>query len=118
MAAIDNTSSISSVERSTITPILLARGLRDFGDGFVAVLLPVYLTMLGLSPFQVGVLATAALLGSSLLTLSVGLLGARYDYRGLLLAAACLMIATGVAFSSINEYAALLVVAFAGTINP
>lgn len=118
MAAIDNTSSISSVERSTITPILLARGLRDFGDGFVAVLLPVYLTMLGMSPFQVGVLATAALLGSSLLTLSVGLLGARYDYRGLLLAAACLMIATGVAFSSINEYAALLVVAFAGTINP
>jgi MFS family permease len=118
MTAIEDASSISSVERSTIIPVLLARGLRDFGDGFVAVLLPVYLTMLGLSPFEVGVLATVALLGSSLLTLAVGLLGARYDYRGLLLAAACLMIATGVAFSSINAYAALLVVAFAGTINP
>jgi MFS family permease len=111
-------SSISSAERSTIVPVLMARGLRDFGDGFVAVLLPVYLTMLGLSPFEVGVLATAALLGSSLLTLAVGLLGARSDYRWLLLAAACLMIATGVAFSIINAYAALLVVAFAGTINP
>lgn len=118
MTAIGDVPSISSTEQSTIIPVLVARGLRDFGDGFVAVLLPVYLTLLGLSPFEVGVLATAALLGSSLLTLAVGFLGARYDYRGLLLAAACLMIATGVAFSSINAYAALLIVAFAGTINP
>ena len=29
-----------------------ARALRDFGDGFVAVLLPVYLTILGLGAFE------------------------------------------------------------------
>lgn len=118
MTAVGDIAPDLGTERSTIIPVLLARGLRDFGDGFVAVLLPVYLTMLGLSPFEVGVVATVALLGSSLLTLAVGLLGARHDYRGLLLAAACLMIATGVAFSILNAYAALLVVAFAGTINP
>ena len=116
-------SAIPDIERTTparaaITQLLLARGLRDFGDGFVAVLLPVYLTLLGLSPFQVGMVATAALLGSSLLTLGVGLLGARYDHRQLLLAAACLMIATGVAFAAVDDYAVLLVIAFAGTINP
>lgn len=98
--------------------LMCARALRDFGDGFVAVLLPVYLLGLGLGPLQVGMVATAALLGSALLTVATGLLGARYDYRGLLLAAAGLMVATGVAFAAISDYALLLVVAFAGTANP
>jgi MFS family permease len=98
--------------------IFTARALRDFGDGFVAVLLPVYLTSLGLSAFDVGVVATAALFGSALLTLAAGFLGARYDVRGLLLAASALMIATGLAYAAANDYAVLLVVAFVGTINP
>jgi MFS family permease len=100
------------------THLLWARALRDFGDGFVAVLLPVYLLALGLGPLQVGIVATAALLGSALLTFAVGLLGAKYDHRQLLLAAASLMIATGVAFAAIHDYAILLVIAFAGTVNP
>src|SRR5262245_22987308 len=82
-------------------PLLWARGLRDFGDGFVAILLPVYLTALGFSPFQVGVTATAALLGSALLTLAIGVVGGRHDQRRLLIAAASLMVATGVAFALI-----------------
>lgn len=103
---------------TTITHILWARAVRDFGDGFVAVLLPVYLLALGLGPLQVGIVATAALLGSALLTLGIGFLGARHDHRWLLLAAAGLMIATGVAFALVDNYAILLVVAFAGTANP
>ena len=62
--------------------------------------------------------ATAALLGSALLTIAIGFLGARYDHRRLLLAAAGLMMATGVAFAAVDDYAILLVVAFAGTVNP
>ncbi|TIV64547.1 MAG: MFS transporter [Mesorhizobium sp.] len=98
--------------------LFAARALRDFGDGFVAVLLPVYLLALGFTPLQVGVIATASLLGSALLTICVGFLGARHDRRQLLLAGAGLMIATGVAFAVIDDYALLLVVALAGTINP
>jgi MFS family permease len=101
-----------------IVPLLFARALRDFGDGFVAVLLPVYLTALGFSALQVGVIATSALLGSASLTIIIGLIGARFDQRGLLFAAACLMVATGIAFALVNDYAVLLLVAFAGTINP
>src|SRR5262245_2601343 len=100
------------------TYLFAARALRDFGDGFVAVLLPAYLLALGLTPLQVGIIATASLLGSALLTMAVGILGARYDHRQLLLAAAGLMIATGVAFAAVHDYALLLVVAFAGTANP
>jgi MFS family permease len=100
------------------TWLFAARALRDFGDGFVAILLPAYLLELGLGPLTVGVLSTASLLGSALLTVGVGLIGARHDHRRLLLAAAGLMTATGLAFAFINDYALLLLVAFAGTINP
>ena len=72
--------------------LLSARSLRDFGDGFVSVLLPAYLLALGFTPLQVGAMATASLLGSALLTIAVGFLGVRYDHRQLLLAASSLMI--------------------------
>jgi MFS family permease len=98
--------------------LFAARALRDFGDGFVAVLLPVYLLALGFSVLQVGILATASLLGASLLTMAMGIIGARYDHRQLLLACASLMVATGVLFVVVHDYALLLVVAAAGTINP
>src|SRR5262249_6994414 len=107
-----------AVADRTTTFILAARGLRDFGDGFVAVLLPVYLTALGFSPFEVGVIATVALLGSALLTFGIGLIGARHDYRHLLLAAAGLMVATGVAFALIDSFALIAVLALIGTVNP
>jgi MFS family permease len=113
-----DTSNPTVTRRTAIGHLLCARALRDFGDGFVAVLLPVYLLGLGLGPVQVGMVATAALLGSALLTLAIGLLGGRYDHRRLLLAAAGLMVATGVAFAVVDDYAILLVVAFAGTANP
>src|SRR5262245_33152657 len=107
------------VERARpVSYLFAARALRDFGDGFVAVLLPAYLLALGFSPFEVGVVATASLLGSALLTIVVGFIGGRYDHRQLLIAAAGLMIATGVAFALVHDYALVLVVAFSGTANP
>lgn len=100
------------------TCLYAARALRDFGDGFVAVLLAVYLTELGHSPWAVGLVATSALLGSSITTLAIGLLGRPGAQRTLLLAASALMTATGVAFAAASDFAWLLVVAFVGTINP
>jgi MFS family permease len=52
------------------------------------------------------------------MTLAIGYLGARHSERTLLLLASALMIATGVAFAAAQGYAALLLVAFVGTINP
>lgn len=98
--------------------IISARAVRDFGDAFVAILLPVYLTALGRSPVEIGLIATAALFGSSLLTIAIGLFGAGHDHRRLLIAAAGLMVATGVAFAAVHDFAVLLVIAFAGTANP
>ena len=100
------------------TCLYAARAIRDFGDGFVAVLLAVYLTELGLGAFEVGVVATAALLGSALTTLAIGLLGPANRQRTLLMFASALMIATGIAFAAADSFAVLLLIAFVGTINP
>jgi MFS family permease len=98
--------------------LYVARGVRGFGDGFAVIILPAYLTAIGYTPFQVGVVATAALFGSSLLTLLVGFAAPRHDLRNLLIAGAGLMIATGLAFPAVEHIAFVCLVAFVGTINP
>ena len=98
--------------------ILIARGLRAFGDGYVSLLLPLYLLELGFGAFDVGVIATATLMGSGLLTLLVGLRANRYHYRSVLLAAAMLMAATGVGFALFTQFWPLLLIAVVGTLNP
>ena len=103
---------------NNVRRLLWARGLRAFGDGYVSLLLPVYLLSLGLTPFQVGVIATGTLLGSGVLTLLVGLHAHRFRSRTLLLAAATLMTATGVGFAAATTFWPLLVIAIVGTLNP
>ena len=98
--------------------LVLARGLRALADGYVSILLPAYLLALGLDSFEVGVLATATLLGSASLTLFVGFITSRFGHRRPLLAAAGLMIATGCAFAGVQGFWPLLVVAVIGTLNP
>ena len=103
---------------AALRTLLCARGLRAFGDGFVSLLLPVYLLDLGLAPFDVGVIATATLLGSGVLTLLVGHHARRFRSRTLLLAASALMIATGVSFAATADFWPLLLIAVVGTLNP
>lgn len=98
--------------------LLLARALRAFCDGFVAVLLPAYLLALGLGTWEVGALSTATLLGSALGTLAIGAWGHRFRSRKLLLAAALLMAGTGLAFAGLSAFWPLVMVAFVGTLNP
>ena len=98
--------------------LLAARALRAFGDGLVSLLLPAYLAALGHGPFEIGLIATATLAGSSVLTLFVGLHAHRLPARGLLLAASSLMALTGVAFTLAESFWPLLLIAFVGTLNP
>jgi len=106
------------ITSSTIWLLYAARALRGFGDGFAIILLPVYLSALGYGPVEVGIVATAALLGSAATTLAVGVLARRYPLRNLLLLGAILMAATGVALPAFEPLAIIAFVAFLGTINP
>lgn len=99
-------------------PLLAARALRAFGDGFVSLLLPYYLTLLGYNAFQIGLLVTATLLGSGLLTLAVGFIAHRHPAKRLLYAGSLLMAATGIAVATTSGFWPLLVIAVVGTLNP
>ena len=103
---------------SPVNRILAAKGLRAIGDGYVSILLPVYLLQLGCTPLQVGILASATLLGSGVLALAAGLYAHRFHYRSLLLAATLLMAATGLGFAFVGDFWPLLIIAFVGTLNP
>src|SRR5262249_8083340 len=61
---------------------------------------------------------TATLLGSAALTLAVGIVAHRLAPRRVLLSATLLMLATGVGFALSSDFWPLLLIGFAGTLNP
>jgi len=92
--------------------------VRAFADGFVSLLLPVYLLRLGNGPFAIGSIVTGTLVGSALLTMALGMVAHRYSRRWMLRAACLLMVATGAGFALIHNYWPMLIIAFVGTLNP
>lgn len=98
--------------------LVCARALRGLADGFVSVYLAEYLRLLGLSPVQVGAIVTATLVGSAALTLAVGLVAHRLSPFRVLAGATLLMLATGVGFAAVSDFWPLMVIGFAGTLNP
>src|SRR5207302_11513725 len=104
--------------RSDSRRILVARGLRAFGDGYVALLVPIYLLELGFSALEIGAIVTSTLIGTAFVTLWAGMVANRYSVRRLLLAAGLLMAATGAAFAVTTAFWPLLLIAFVGTMNP
>ncbi|MDE2164936.1 MAG: MFS transporter [Alphaproteobacteria bacterium] len=100
------------------TTLYWARGLRAFGDGFVSLLLPVYLKALGFDAFQIGLIAAVTLIGSAAATTVVGFTAHRYGRSRLLVIATLLMIGTGLGFAGFERFWPLALIAFCGTLNP
>src|SRR5262245_52409163 len=67
--------------RTDVALLYIARGVRGLGDGFTVILLPAYLSAIGFSPGQIGVILSASLIGTALLTLAVGFISTRDDLR-------------------------------------
>jgi len=104
--------------RHTTRPLVVARAVRAFADGFASVLLARYLGHLGFSGGQIGVVVTATLLGSAALTLVAGMRFTHLGARRVLLWSCVLMAVTGVGFGTVTAFVPLVVVGFVGTLNP
>jgi MFS family permease len=72
--------------------IVAARALRSFAFGLNSVTLGLYLAELGLGAEQIGLVLSAALAGSLLLTVAITLWGDRFGRRRLLLGGSALML--------------------------
>ncbi len=110
-----NRSSTASISDAWL--IIVARGLRSFGYGLLAVLLGVALSRGGISPVQIGVLITVSLIGDFCGTYVIGLYADRWGRRRTLAILALLMAATGATFGLTAFYPVLLVAAFFGTLG-
>ena len=108
----------SDRKRRNVRLLLTARGVRAFGDGFVSILVPVYLTGIGFGPFEVGALTTAMLLGPAMMTLMVGLIAHRLKTVRLLATATTLMVLSGIGYAFETEFWPLLTIALVGTLSP
>jgi MFS family permease len=97
--------------------VLLARTLRTFAYGFLAVVLGVYLDRIGLGGAEIGLLLGSALFGSAVLTVLFALAADRFGRRRSLQVCAALMALAGLTYAFSDSFWALLAAALTGTVS-
>ena len=80
--------------------LLASRGVRAFADGLVSTALVAYLTILGFNGARIGLITSATLAGSGILTIAVGLRAHAMNRQRLLQIVAVMMVLTGVGFAT------------------
>src|SRR5882724_94762 len=98
--------------------LFLTRFTRLFSYGALSVVLVFYLTGLGLSESQTGILLTLTLLGDTAVSLYLTTRADRIGRRRMLIAGAILMAGAGVAFASTGNLLLLIVAGTVGVISP
>src|SRR5207245_3069931 len=98
--------------------LFLTRVTRLFAYGSLSVVLVFYLTSLGLSASQTGMLLTLTLAGDTVVSLYLTTRADRIGRRRMLIIGAVLMAAAGVAFASTRSLVFLVVAGTIGVISP
>ncbi len=83
----------------------------------MALLLARYFDLIGMKGWEAGLVASSALVGTSLATFLVGRYTERFGRRRVLIAGAVLTALTGVAYALSTSFPLLLLTAFLGTVN-
>ena len=97
--------------------LLVTRILRTFAYGYLAVVLGLYLDRLGMDPTQIGVVFTAAIAGSAVMTVFWSLIADRVGRRRTVAIMAALMALGGIVFALTDNFWLLILGAFTGTIS-
>jgi len=98
--------------------LFITRSLRLFAYGALAVILVVYLTNLGLSASQTGLLLTLILVGDTAVSLYLTTRADRLGRRRMLIIGAMLMVAAGLTFAWTRNFLLLIVAGTIGVISP
>src|SRR5512134_3908063 len=98
--------------------LFLTRILRLFAYGGLSVVLLLYLSAVGLSSTQIGLLLTLTLVGDTLISLWITTNADRLGRRRMLILGARLMVFAGVLFAFTRNFWLLLVAATIGVISP
>jgi MFS family permease len=98
--------------------LFLARSLRLFAYGFVAVVLVLYLSAIGLNDRRIGVLLSLTLVGDVVVSLYLTTRADLFGRRKTLIAGAMLMVAAGAVFLVTGNFLLLVLAATLGVISP
>jgi len=98
--------------------LFLTRFTRLFAYGALSVVLVLYLTGIGLSESQIGILLTLTLIGDTLVSLFLTTRADRIGRRKMLIIGALLMAAAGCAFAWTNNFLFLVIAGTIGVISP
>ena len=98
--------------------LFATRSIRLFSYGALSVVLVFYLTGLGLSEQQTGILLTLTLLGDTAVSLVLTTQADRIGRRKMLIAGAILMAAAGIAFAFTRNFLLLVIAGTIGVISP
>ena len=96
---------------SSTRRLFLARIIRLFGYGLLAVVLALYLDARDFSDMQIGLLLTLTLLGDTLVSLGLTTTADRIGLKRILMLGAALMVGAGVVFASTDNYIVLVIAA-------
>jgi MFS family permease len=94
------------------------RTLRMFGYGFLAVVLVLYLDVIGLDPLSIGAVLTLTLVGDTLISLWLTTNADRIGRRRVLVAGSALMLLAGIAFAFTSWVPLLILAGAIGVISP
>ncbi len=108
---------VQSLPRGTYR-LFLARIIRLFGYGLLAVVLALYLDARGFSDAQIGLLLSLTLLGDTLVSLWLTTTADRIGRKRILMLGAALMVGAGAVFASADNYIVLVIAATLGVISP
>ena len=97
--------------------IILARSVRTFAQGAIAVLFAVYLDMLGFSLTQIGIFFSFGVAGAAVFAFLVSLIAEKVGRRRLLVGLTLLTAAAGVVLVVADDFVVLTAFAFLGTLT-
>jgi MFS family permease len=98
--------------------LFAARVARMFGYGFLAVVLALYLSALGLDGTRIGFLLTLTLVGDTAISLWMSIHADRYGRRRMLALGSLLILGAGLIFIATDRFIVLLAAATIGVISP
>jgi MFS family permease len=98
--------------------LFAARIVRMFGYGFLAVVLVLYLSALGLDEVRIGLLLTLTLAGDTAISLLMSTRADRMGRRWMLAGGALLVLGAGLVFIATDRFLVLLGAATLGVISP
>jgi MFS family permease len=91
--------------------LVFTRGLRSFSSAILAVSFPIYLSKLGASPVNLGLVFTGISLFAAFRSLAEGIIADKYGRKPILLYTAGLMVIGGLLFSTTQNLTILMAVA-------